>query len=92
MSNEALAELERRVTEKLRAAMPDGKLPELTRLPAPADLPPLPDDVPQFPRPRYAYSPARRAEVLCLADNLIDQGEVEAAAMLIEIGGRERIA
>lgn len=92
MSNEALAELEQRVIEKLRAATPGGEMSEPAQFPVPGNLPPLPDDVPQFPRPRYVYSSARRAHALCLADVLIDQGKLSDAAMLIEIGGRERIA
>lgn len=98
---DALAELERRVTEKLMAALPQWDLPP-DPMPDPAefwrravedaDVPPLPDDWPQFPRERWIIYPARRAYALIMADKAIDLGHLSEAGFLVQYGGKERIA
>ncbi|WP_330253112.1 hypothetical protein OG874_00405 [Nocardia sp. NBC_00565] len=99
--SEALTELEQRVTAKLYAALPQWELPPdplqdpaefWRRAVEEADVPPLPDDWPQFPREQWITYPARRAYALLLADNAIDHGYLSEAGFLVQYGGKERIS
>jgi hypothetical protein len=88
-----LDELEQRVTKKLTAALPKWPVPDDPLPPMDFSLvPPLADDVPQFPRERWLTYPARRARALVMADKAIDLGMLSEAGLLVQYGGKERIS
>jgi len=97
----ALADLEQRVREKLivanQAAHPEwaelaASFAEWVPKSIELDLvPPLPDDWPQFPREKWITYPNRRTYGLLLADKAIDLGHLAEAGWLLQYAGKERI-
>lgn len=98
-----LIELEERVTrrwqEAVAARTPQWPMPdvELSTDWAEAMKTPLPPGTMQFPREQWVSYPNRRAQVLILADRLLDFDELtdeqwHTLCFLMLYGGKERIA
>lgn len=99
-ATDALAELERRVTEKYIAAAQTRQQPDLPDL---IDIQPWLDGQPplvppplQFPRQQWVTVPDRRATALGTVDRLLDlelnDKSWQTISLLMIFGGRERIA
>lgn len=99
-ATDALAELERRVTEKYIAAAQTRQQPDLPDLfdlqPWLDGQPPLVPPPPQFPREQWITHPRHRAVILTIIDTALDAELTDDAwttiSWLMMFGGRERIA
>lgn len=97
---DALAELELRVGDKWMTVAsertPDWPSPDIDfDMGSWQDLP-IPDDVPQFPRERWAAYPTKRMVVLMLCDHALDfelnEEQWIQVCLLMQYGGKTRLS